>query len=164
MTCIVVGKEILWKSMGSISCLITFTCMHLADAKRLTVHSGYTCLLSVCVFPGNWAQGRFPANVMLYHWATETPTFFKISTFMFNIRKNLVWVWNDMRVCKWCQKFHFWVNYPFNLDINLFGIWHFTTWTNLALSLKGQIISYFKTLIELDTQYYGSEGVLSFSF
>ncbi len=39
---------------------------------------------------------------------------FKISYFVFNIRKKLIKVWNDMRVSKWWQNFHFWVNYPFN--------------------------------------------------
>ncbi len=33
--------------------------------------------------------------------------FFKISSFMFNIRKKLKQVWNDMRVTKWWQILHF---------------------------------------------------------
>ncbi len=40
--------------------------------KRLTVHSGYTFVLSVCVFPGNRTHNLCAANVMLYHWATGT--------------------------------------------------------------------------------------------
>ncbi len=40
--------------------------------KRLTVHSGYTFFLSVCVFPGNWTHNLCAANAMLYHWATGT--------------------------------------------------------------------------------------------
>ncbi len=44
--------------------------------------------------------------------------FFKISSFMFNIRKKLKQVWNDMRVTKWWQTFTFWVNYSFNM-VNL---------------------------------------------
>ncbi len=39
--------------------------------KRLTVHSGYTCIVS-SVFPGNWAHNLCAANAILYHWATET--------------------------------------------------------------------------------------------
>ncbi len=38
--------------------------------KRLTVHSGYTFVLSVCVFPGNRTHNLCAANAMLYHWAT----------------------------------------------------------------------------------------------
>ncbi len=38
--------------------------------KRLTVHSGYTCFLSVHVFPGNRTHNLCAANTMLYHWAT----------------------------------------------------------------------------------------------
>ncbi len=41
------------------------------------------------------------------------PAFFKISSFMFSIRKTFIKVWNDMRVSEWRQIFHFWVNYPF---------------------------------------------------
>ncbi len=39
--------------------------------KRLTVHSGYTFFLSVCV-PGNRTHNLCTANAMLYHWATGT--------------------------------------------------------------------------------------------
>ncbi len=39
--------------------------------------------------------------------------FFKISSFVFSIRKKLIPVWNDMRMNKWWQHFHFWVNYFF---------------------------------------------------
>ncbi len=38
--------------------------------KRLTVHSGYTFVLSVCVFPGNQTHNLCAVNAMLYHWAT----------------------------------------------------------------------------------------------
>ncbi len=51
----------------------TFTFMRHFYPKRLTVHSGYTFFLSVCVFPGNWTHDLFcAANAMLYHWATGT--------------------------------------------------------------------------------------------
>ncbi len=33
--------------------------------KRLTVHSGYTFVLSVCVFPGNQTHNLCTANAML---------------------------------------------------------------------------------------------------
>ncbi len=40
--------------------------------KRLTVHSGYTFVLSVCVIRGNRTHNLCAANAMLYHWATGT--------------------------------------------------------------------------------------------
>ncbi len=40
--------------------------------KRLTVHSGYTFVLSVFVFPGNRTHNLCAANAILYHWATGT--------------------------------------------------------------------------------------------
>ncbi len=42
-------------------------------------------------------------------------TFFKISPFVFGWTKTFIQVWNYLRVCKW-QNFHFWVNYPFNVN------------------------------------------------
>ncbi len=53
--------------------LTLFTFMHFSRRfypKRLTVHSGYTFVLSVCVFPGNRTHNLCAANAMLYHWAT----------------------------------------------------------------------------------------------
>ncbi len=43
----------------------------------------------------------------------EQVWFFKISSFVFSIRKKRIQVWNDMRVSKWWHDLHFWVNYPF---------------------------------------------------
>ncbi len=43
--------------------------------KRLTVHSGYTFVLPICVFPGNRTHNLCAANAMLYHWATGTYVF-----------------------------------------------------------------------------------------
>ncbi len=52
-------------------------------------------------------------------WKTTvwSPAFFKISYFVFNIRKKLKQVWNDMRVSRW-QNFHFWMNCPFNGNLS----------------------------------------------
>ncbi len=55
-----------------------------------------------------------PATVLL-------PTFFKISSFVFFRRKKLIQVWNNLKVTKWWQNFHFWVNYPFKAS-------QFTLW------------------------------------
>ncbi len=43
------------------------------------------------------------------------PTFFKISSFVFSRTKTFIQVWNYLRVSKWWQNFHFWVNYPFKV-------------------------------------------------
>ncbi len=51
-------------------------------------------------------------------WCPKTAwlqTFFKISPFVFGRTKTFIQVWNYLRVCKW-QNFHFWVNYPFNVN------------------------------------------------
>ncbi len=43
-----------------------FTFMHLADAFiQSDLHSGYTIVLSVCVFPGNQTHNLWVANAML---------------------------------------------------------------------------------------------------
>ncbi len=72
------------RSLTSLQLPGTFTFMHLADAfiqfnfyiyiyafnrrfypKQLTVHSGYTFVLSVCVFPGNRTHNLCAANATL---------------------------------------------------------------------------------------------------
>ncbi len=40
--------------------------------KQLTIHSGYTFFLTVCVFPWNWTHNLCAVNAMLYRWATGT--------------------------------------------------------------------------------------------
>lgn len=48
---------------------------------------------------------------------------------LFNKRKKLIKVWNNLRASKW-QKFHFWEKYPFNKRTG--GAWrlrwHFSQW------------------------------------
>ncbi len=49
-------------------------------------------------------------------WCPKTAwlqTFFKISSFVFSRTKKFIQVWNYLRMSKWWQNFHFWVNYPF---------------------------------------------------
>ncbi len=51
-------------------------------------------------------------------WCPKTAwlqTFFQISSFVFGWTKKFIQVWNYLRVSKWWQNFHFWVNYPFKL-------------------------------------------------
>ncbi len=50
-------------------------------------------------------------------WCPKTAwlqTFFKISSFVFGRTKKFIQVWNYLRMSKWWQNFHFWVNYLFN--------------------------------------------------
>ncbi len=54
-------------------------------------------------------------------WCPKTAwlqTFFKISSFVFRTN-TFIQVWNYLRMSKWWQNFHFWVNYPFK---SLWGI------------------------------------------
>ncbi len=49
-------------------------------------------------------------------WCPKTAwlqTFFKISSFVFSRTKTFIQVWNYLRMSKWWQNVHFWVNYPF---------------------------------------------------
>ncbi len=46
----------------------TFTFMHLADAKRLTVHSGYTCFITMCV---PWESNPQPFALLTQCSTTE---------------------------------------------------------------------------------------------
>ncbi len=49
-------------------------------------------------------------------WCPKTAwlqTFFKISSFVFSRTNTFIQVWNYLRMSKWWQNFHFWVNYPF---------------------------------------------------
>ncbi len=50
-------------------------------------------------------------------WCPKTAwlqIFFRISSFVFSRTKKFIQVRNYLRVNKWWQNFHFWVNYPFN--------------------------------------------------
>ncbi len=64
-------------------------------------------------------------------WCPRTalfPRFFRISSFVFSRTKTFIQVWNYLRVSKWWQNFHFWVNYPFKgivhpkMTICVFGL------------------------------------------
>ncbi len=60
-------------------------------------------------------------SIILYVWTNKpknTKTFLEISSFMLHQRKQVIQVWNDMRVSKWLH-FHFGLNYPFNWIILL---------------------------------------------
>ncbi len=82
-------------------------------------------------------------------WCPKTAwlqTFFKISSFVFGRTKTFIQVWNYLRVSKWWQNFHFWVNYPFKFSLqNTFVTKRFTIklntniWTTLLNVMKIQI-------------------------
>ncbi len=64
-----------------------------------------------------WGTIDFQSIFFSYYasqWCPKTAwlqAFFKISSFVFGRTK--IQVWNYLRVSKWWQNFHFWVNYPF---------------------------------------------------
>ncbi len=58
--------------------------------------------------------------------------FFKISSFVFGRTKKFIQVWNYLKVSKWWQNFHFWVNYPFNHTSLYFNI----NWIGPRMILK----------------------------
>ncbi len=66
-----------------------------------------------------WGTIDFHSRKKNYYgsqWCPRTalfPTFFRISSFVFSRTKKFIKVWNYLRMSKWWQNFHFWVNYPF---------------------------------------------------
>ncbi len=69
-------------------------------------------------------------------WCPKTAwlqkSFFKISSSVFCRTKKFIQVWNYLRVSKWWQNFHFWVNYPFKhcfckLALYQAPFWYITT-------------------------------------
>ncbi len=73
-----------------------------------------------------WGTVDFHSIFFSYYgsqWCPKTAwlqTFFKISSFVFGRTKKFIQVWDYLRVSKWWQNFHFWVNYPFNI-LMIFG-------------------------------------------
>ncbi len=70
-----------------------------------------------------WGTIDFHCIFFFLLWRSMVPktawlqTFFKISSFVFSRTKTFIQVWNYLRVSKWWQDFHFWVNYPFKSQI-----------------------------------------------
>ncbi len=52
-------------------------------------------------------------SVKLFGYSQSSVIFSKIFYCMFNRRKKLTQVWNNLRMSKWWYNFHFCVNYPF---------------------------------------------------
>ncbi len=67
-----------------------------------------------------WGTIDFHSIFFSYYgsqWCPKTAwlqqTFFKISSFVFGRTKKFIQLWNYLRVSKWWENLHFWVNYPF---------------------------------------------------
>ncbi len=69
-----------------------------AGTKQLLVAIDFHSIVFFCTIEVNGYRQLFGA------------VFFNISSFVFNISKKLIQVWNDMRVSKWWQNYSFWVN------------------------------------------------------
>jgi len=53
-----------------------------------------------------------PVWISFFSW-TQKKT--KEYSFVFSRRNKIIQVWNTLRVSKWWQNIHFWLNYPFKL-------------------------------------------------
>ncbi len=72
-------------------------------------------------------------------WCPKTAwlqTFFKISSFVFGRTKTFIQVWNYLGVSKWWQKFHFWVNYPFNVSYMCLIVLYANIYISLILKIS----------------------------
>ncbi len=58
-----------------------------------------------CILLEAW---KFQFSFFQTAWSTGT-TFFKMLQFL---RRKVIWVWDNLRVSKCCQKFHFWFIIP----------------------------------------------------
>jgi len=83
------GEGPLWG--GSPWCCFFIDSLYLDSIKSSLTASSVSCLCSGHVF---------------------TPTFFKISSFVFNRRKKLIQFWNNMRASQWWQFSVFWWTIP----------------------------------------------------
>ncbi len=119
-------KNKLWKSMTTINCLVTNV------LQNILFNHGSRCLL----WYGEKNQINYGSQ-----WLLSTfwlPTFFKISSFVFNWRKKLIQVWLNSRVSKWWQKYHFWVNYPFKTSLRWFD---YLSWQGLIVLVEFWVLA-----------------------
>lgn len=67
------------------------------------------------------------SHFIVIAWKRATSTLFKYSSFMFHRRKNVLWVYNDMRVSRW-QKYDFFrlktTSYLKRPGLNIWDILH----------------------------------------
>jgi len=100
-------------------------CHHLLTLKLLQTCMSFFLLLNTKedILENDWNFGTIDFHSVFFffygrQWCQTTvwfQSFFKISSFVFNRRKKLIQViCNKLRVSKWWQNFHYWVEYPFN--------------------------------------------------
>ncbi len=82
----------------------------------------YNAILFYFIFLVNYVSGTSAQQDLEQH--PESPrtvfnSFFRISSFVFSRTKTFIQVWNYLRLSKWWQNFHFWVNYPFKTPSTL---------------------------------------------
>ncbi len=75
--------------------------------------------------------------------------FFIISSFVFSRTKTFIQVWNYLRVIKWWQIFHFWVNYPFKLRVRV-GLTSLLWIMSACLLTMYTVIGWFRSIVERD--------------
>ncbi len=84
-----------------------------------------------------WGTIDFHSIFFSYNGSQWCPkTFFKISSFVFGRTNKFKEVCNYLRVSKWWQNFHFWVNYPFNKSVLYFL--YICQMYNIGLTLWGE--------------------------
>ncbi len=93
-----------------------------------TVWISLFCWTQRKIFWWMWETEKFWGTIDFYciffcnygsQWCPKTAwlqTFFKISSFVFGRTKTFIPFCKYLRVSKWSQHCHFWVNYPFKLD------------------------------------------------
>ncbi len=104
-------------------------------------------------------------NTMEVNGAPETalfPTFFRISSFVFCRTKTFIQDWNYLRVSKWWQHFHFWVNYPFKCQFFKIRIYKWESQTSRWLHelLSWDVGKSVLTLIMVETLIYNIDHII----
>ncbi len=88
------------------------------------------------------------------------PTFFKVCSFMFNLRKKLMPVWSNVKVSKWWQNFHLWVNYSFNVGLRSF--WSLKMMDHIDFFAQKQLkysSNIFLSVLQIDMNQSEFEGI-----
>ncbi len=89
----------------------------------------FFCWTQTKIFWRMWETEQFWGTIDFYsiffsygsQWCPKIAwlqTFIKIYSSVFGRTNKFIQVWNSLRMSKWWQNFHFWVNYPFNLSIS----------------------------------------------
>ncbi len=113
--------------------------MYSPSSSSKPVWMSLFCRTQRKIFWRMWETEQFFHSIFFPYygsqWCPKTAwlqTFFKIPSFVFGRTKKFIQVWNYLRVSKWWQNFHFWVNYPFNHTSLYFNI----NWIGPRMILK----------------------------